>query len=67
MRCVLCVVQSETERDRDVCCVLCRVRLIENEIVLCVVQSETERDRDVCCVLCKVRLRETEMCAVCSA
>jgi len=51
----LCVVQSETERDRDMCCVLCAV------------QSETERDRDVCCVLCRVRLRETEMCIVCSA
>jgi len=24
-RCVLCAVQSETERDRDVCCVQCRV------------------------------------------
>ena len=34
---MLCVVQSETERDRDVCCVLCRVRLIENE--MCVVCS----------------------------
>ena len=35
--CVLCVVQSETERDRDVCCVQCRVRLRETE--LCVVRS----------------------------
>jgi len=48
----LCAVKSETERDRDVCCVLCRVRL---------------RERDVCCVLCRVTLRETEMCVVCSA
>jgi len=50
--CVLCAVQSETERQR---------------FVLCAVQSETERDRDVCCVKCRVRLRETEMCVVCSA
>ena len=65
--CVFCAVQGETERDRDVCCVQCRVRLSETEIVLCAVQSETERDRDVCCVQCRVRLRETEMCVVCSA
>ena len=32
---MLCVVQSETERDRDVCCVQCRVRLRETE--MCVV------------------------------
>ena len=32
---MLCAVQSETERDRVVCCVLCRVRLRETE--LCVV------------------------------
>jgi len=30
-------VQSETERDRDVCCVQCRVRLSETE--MCVVCS----------------------------
>ena len=59
--------QSGTERDRDVCCVQCRVGLRETEMVLCAVQSETERDRDVCCVQCRVRLRETEMCVVCSA
>ena len=42
--CVVCGVQSETERDRDVCCVLCRVRLREIEMcVVCGVQSETER------------------------
>ena len=49
---MLCVVQSETERDRD---------------VLYAVQSETERDRNVCCIQCRVGLRETEMCVVCSA
>ena len=36
-RYVLCAVQSETERDRDVCFVLCRVRLRETE--MCVVCS----------------------------
>ena len=45
---MLCAVQSETEIDRDVCCVLCRVRLRET-CVLCAVQSETERDM---CVVC---------------
>ena len=49
---MLCAVQSETERDRD---------------VLCAVHSETERDRDVGCVQCRVRLRELEMCVMCSA
>ena len=34
---MLCAVQSETERDRDVCCVQCRVRLRETE--MCVVCS----------------------------
>ena len=34
---MLCAVQSETEKDRDVCCVLCRVRLRETE--MCVVYS----------------------------
>ena len=38
---MLCAVQSETERDRDVCCVLCRVR-VRQRCVLCAVQSETE-------------------------
>jgi len=33
---VLCAVQSETERDRDVCCVQCRVGLRETEMyVVC--------------------------------
>ena len=54
--------QSETERDRDVCCVR-RLREIEM-CVVCGVQSETERDRDVCCVVYRVRLREKEMCVV---
>ena len=63
---MLCAVQSETERDRDVRCVLCRVRQRDRD-VLCAAQSETERDRDVCCVQFRVRLRETEMCVVCSA
>jgi len=31
-RCVLCAVQSETERDRDVCGVQCRLRLRETEM-----------------------------------
>ena len=61
---MLYAVQSETERDRDVCCVQCRVR---QRCVLCAVQSEPERDRDVCRMQCRVRLRETEMCVVCSA
>jgi len=52
-RCVMCDVQSEIERDRDVCCVA--------------VQDETERDRELCCMQCRVRLRETDMCVVCSA
>ena len=43
---MLCAVHSETER--DVCCVLCTVRLRET-FVLCAVQSETERDM---CVVC---------------
>jgi len=34
---VLCAVQSVSERDRDVCCVQCRVRLRETE--MCVVCS----------------------------
>jgi len=34
---VLCAVQSEIERDRDVCCVQCRVSLRETE--MCVVCS----------------------------
>jgi len=29
---VLCAVQSETERDRDVCCVQCRMRMREAEM-----------------------------------
>ena len=63
---MLCAVQGETERDRDVCCVQCRVRQ-RDRCVLCAVQSETERDKDVCCEQCRVRLRETEMCVMCSA
>ena len=59
--------QSETERDRDVCCVQCRVGLRETEMCVSAVQSGTERDRDVCCVQCRVGPRETEMCVVCSA
>ena len=51
---MLCAVQSETERDRDVYCVQCRVRV-------------RQREGDVCCVQCRVRLREKEMCVVCSA
>ena len=61
---MLCAVQSETERDRDVCCVQFTFRLRESEMYFCAVQSESERDRDVCCVQCRVRLRETEMCVV---
>ena len=54
---MLCAVQSETERDRVVCCVQCSVRLRETEMCVCV----------CVCVQCRVRLRETEMCVMCSA
>ena len=75
---MLCTVQSESERDRDVLCAVQRLRETEmcamqseseseRERDMCVVQGETKRDKDACCVLYRVRLRGTEMCVVCSA
>jgi len=51
---VLCAVQSETERDRDVLCAV-QSETERDRDVLCAVQSETV-ERHVCCVLCRVRL-----------
>jgi len=56
---VLCAVQEETERDRDVCCVQCRMRLRETEREKCdVCSAEWDRERQRC-VLCAVQ-SETE-------